>query len=63
MESKAEFYYSELMAQYTNSKSTKKEVMDQAKAYYDELKGFMKSAIRSNCTFSAEWFISSFTTA
>ncbi|MEZ4894469.1 MAG: hypothetical protein R2778_15825 [Saprospiraceae bacterium] len=39
MESKAEFYYSELMAQYTNSKSTKKEVMDQAKAYYDELKG------------------------
>ncbi|MCB0525700.1 MAG: hypothetical protein KDC86_14360, partial [Saprospiraceae bacterium] len=42
MESKAEFYYSELMAQYTNSKSTKKEVMDQAKAYYDELKGFMK---------------------
>ncbi len=41
MESKAEFYYSELMAQYTNSKSTKTEVMDQAKAYYLELEGFM----------------------
>jgi hypothetical protein len=37
MESKAEFYYSELMAQYTNSKSTKTEVMDQAKTYYAEL--------------------------
>ncbi len=42
MESKAEFYYSELMAQYTNSRSTKTEVMDQAKAYYSELEGFMK---------------------
>lgn len=41
MESKAEFYYSELMAQYTNSKSTKTEVMDQAKTYYDELEVFM----------------------
>lgn len=41
MESKAEFYYSELMAQYTNSKSTKTEVMDQAQRYYDELKGYM----------------------
>lgn len=41
MESKAEFYYSELMAQYTNSKSTKTEVMAQAKAYYLELEGFM----------------------
>jgi hypothetical protein len=42
MESKAEFYYSELMAQYTNSKSTKTEVMDQAKAYYEELAGYMQ---------------------
>jgi tetratricopeptide (TPR) repeat protein len=41
MESKAELYYSELMAQYTNSKSTKKEVTDQAKEYYAELKPFM----------------------
>lgn len=41
MESKAEFYYSELMAQYTNSKSTKTEVMDQAQQYYAELKGYM----------------------
>lgn len=41
MESKAEFYYSELMAQYTNSKSTKTEVMDQAQAYYNELEGYM----------------------
>jgi len=41
MESKAEFYYSELMAQYTNSKATKTEVMDQAQAYYKELEGFM----------------------
>ena len=43
MESKAEFYYSELMAQYTNSKSTKTEVMDQAEAYYAELAGFMET--------------------
>ncbi|MBL7826818.1 MAG: hypothetical protein JNJ57_09315 [Saprospiraceae bacterium] len=42
MESKAELYYSELMAQYTNSKSTKTEVMDQARAYYNELKEFME---------------------
>ncbi|MFM8487783.1 MAG: hypothetical protein ACKOCH_15745, partial [Bacteroidota bacterium] len=42
MESKAELYYSELMAQYTNSKSTKTEVMDQAQRYYDELKDFME---------------------
>jgi len=42
MESKAELYYSELMAQYTNSKSTKTEVMDQDQRYYDELKDFME---------------------
>lgn len=41
MESKAEFYYSELMAQYTNSKATKTEVTDQAEKYYAELKDFM----------------------
>lgn len=41
MESKAEFYYSELMVQYTNNKSTKTEVMDQASAYYNDLQGFM----------------------
>lgn len=41
MESKAELYYSELMAQYTNSKSTKTEVTKQAHEYYNELKGFM----------------------
>lgn len=41
MESKAEFFYSELMAQYTNSKSTKAEVTAQAQAYYAELKPFM----------------------
>ncbi len=41
MESKAEFFYSELMAQYTNSKSTKEEVTQQAEEYYAELKPFM----------------------
>lgn len=41
MESKAEFFYSELMAQYTNSKSTKAEVTEQAREYYAELKPFM----------------------
>jgi hypothetical protein len=41
MESKAEGYYSELMIQYTNSKSTKLEVTEQAKAYYTELEPFM----------------------
>ncbi len=41
MESKAEFFYSELMAQYTNSKSTKEEVTEQAEAFYAELKPFM----------------------
>ncbi|MBL7783415.1 MAG: hypothetical protein JNM22_19440 [Saprospiraceae bacterium] len=42
MESKAENYYSELMIQFTNSKSTKTEVTDLAKTYYAELEGFMK---------------------
>lgn len=41
MESKAEFFYSELMVQYTNSKSTKAEVTEQAEKYYAELKPFM----------------------
>lgn len=41
MESKAEFFYSELMAQYTNSKSTKAEVTKQAEEFYAELKPFM----------------------
>ncbi|MFN0033581.1 MAG: hypothetical protein ACKVUS_00855 [Saprospiraceae bacterium] len=41
MESKAEFFYSELMAQYTNSKSTKAEVTQQAAEFYAELKPFM----------------------
>jgi len=41
MESKAEFFYSELMAQYTNSKSTKEEVTQQAEEFYAELKPFM----------------------
>jgi len=42
MESKAENYYSELMIQFTNSKSTKTEVTDLAKSYYAELEEFMK---------------------
>ncbi len=41
MESKAEFFYSELMVQYTNSKSTKEEVTQQAEEFYAELKPFM----------------------
>jgi hypothetical protein len=41
MESKAEFFYSELMMQYTNSKSTKLEVTQQAEEYFAELKPFM----------------------
>jgi len=41
MESKAEFFYSELMSQYTNSKSTKEEVTQQAEEFYAELKPFM----------------------
>lgn len=42
MESKAENHYSELMIQFTNSKSTKTEVTDLAKEYYAELEGFMQ---------------------
>lgn len=42
MESKAESYYSELMIQFTNSKSTKTEVTDLAKTYFAELETFMK---------------------
>ncbi len=42
MESKAEEYYSELMIQFMNSKSTKLEVTEQAKAYYAELEPFMQ---------------------
>ena len=42
MESKAEEYYSELMIQFTNSKSTKLEVTEQARAYYAELEPFMQ---------------------
>lgn len=42
MESKAENYYSELMIQFTNSKSTKAEVTELAKQYYTELEGFMQ---------------------
>lgn len=41
MESKAEHYYQDLMVRYTNSKSTKVEVMDIAKGYYAELEGYM----------------------
>jgi hypothetical protein len=41
MESKAEFFYSELMVQYTNSKSTKAEVTQQAEEFFAELKPFM----------------------
>lgn len=41
MENKAEKYYSELMVQFTNSKSTQLEVVQQAKAYYEELAPFM----------------------
>ncbi len=42
MESKAENHYSELMIQFTNSKSTKTEVTDLAKTYFAELEGFME---------------------
>jgi hypothetical protein len=42
MESKAEDYYSDLMIQYTNSKSSNAEVTERAKAYYEELEPFMK---------------------
>lgn len=41
MESKAEFFYSELMVQYAASKSTKAEVTQQAEEFYAELKPFM----------------------
>lgn len=41
MENKAEKYYSELMVQFTNSKSTQLEVVEQAKIYYAELEPFM----------------------
>ncbi|MCB9356799.1 MAG: hypothetical protein H6575_19725 [Lewinellaceae bacterium] len=42
MENKAEKYYSELMVQFTNSKSTQLEVVEQAKGYYAELAPFME---------------------
>lgn len=42
MENKAEKYYSELMVQFTNSKSTQLEVVEQARVYYEELKPFME---------------------
>jgi hypothetical protein len=42
-ESKAEQYYQELMMRYTNSKSTKKEVLELAKTYYEELAPIMEA--------------------
>ncbi|MEO6760041.1 MAG: hypothetical protein ABIO24_11360 [Saprospiraceae bacterium] len=42
MESKAEEYYSELMIQFINSKSTKLELTELAKAYYAELEPYMQ---------------------
>lgn len=42
MESRAEEYYADLMIQYTNSKSTKLGISDQARIYYNELEPFMK---------------------
>ncbi|GAB4495638.1 MAG: hypothetical protein OHK0019_25270 [Saprospiraceae bacterium] len=41
MENKAEQYYSDLMIQFTNSKSTQLEVVEQAKVCYAELAPFM----------------------
>lgn len=41
MENKAEQHYSELMIQFTNSKSTQLEVVEQARKYYTELAPFM----------------------
>lgn len=41
MENKAEDYYAEIMAHFTNSKSAKVEITDLARAYYDELAPFM----------------------
>ncbi len=41
MENKAEFYYSELMVQFTNSKATNLEVVEEAKLRYNELEPFM----------------------
>ncbi len=41
MENKAEYYYSELMIQFTNSKATQLEVVEQARKYYAELEPFM----------------------
>jgi hypothetical protein len=43
MESRAEKYYSELMIQYTNSKSTQLEVSNLAKKYHEELSPFMET--------------------
>lgn len=45
MENKAEKYYSDLMVQFTNSKSTQLEVAQQAKRCYEELEPFM-----ANCS-------------
>ena len=42
MESRAEDYYSNLMIEYTNSKSAKEDVTDRAKEYYADLEPFMK---------------------
>lgn len=41
MENKAEYHYSELMVQFTNSKATNLEVVEDAKRRYDELAPFM----------------------
>jgi hypothetical protein len=43
MESKAEDYYSDLMIQYTNSKSAHEDTTRKAKEYYAELEPFMQT--------------------
>jgi hypothetical protein len=42
MENKAEKYYSELMVQFTNSKSTQVEVVEQARVCFKELEPYME---------------------
>lgn len=42
MESRAEEYYADLMIQYTNSKSTKVDISERARAYFEELEPFMQ---------------------
>lgn len=42
MENRAEDYYAEIMAHFTNSKSAKIEITDLARKYYDELAPFME---------------------